>query len=225
MTECTAQIAAGADLSAAIAAAPEGATLCLAPGSYSGCLRIERSLTLRGPGAILDAGQEGRVLLLPVDGARVLLEGLTLRGGSAKEGGGVAIEAFAELTLRDCRLEGNRARGAGGGALYASMGKVVLERCTLADNQAEAGQALFANQVARLEARSCVLSGAGTGSLVLARDGARIEFEGCRLDAPLVLEASGTSSRAPELRLVACTLGGRIQNDPVRPARIHIDTP
>jgi nitrous oxidase accessory protein len=87
-------------------AAPAGAVLDLAPGTYEGPLLIGKRLTLRGGGrAVIDNGRRGTVVTVRAGGST--LEGLILRGSGDSllhEDSGVRIEA-PSVTLRGCRIE------------------------------------------------------------------------------------------------------------------------
>ncbi|MGC2857753.1 nitrous oxide reductase family maturation protein NosD [Novispirillum sp. DQ9] len=98
--------AGGTALAGAIAAAPAGAVLRLAPGVHAGPLVIDRPLTLIGDdGAIIDGGGTGSVV-------RVEAPGVTLRG-IALRGSGIDLPARDSAILLDkaasgAVIEGNR---------------------------------------------------------------------------------------------------------------------
>lgn len=66
-------VAAGADLAAAVAAAPVGATLLLEPGEHRGPLVLDKPLHVWGPPTAIVRGREGSTV-------RVLADGCSLRG-------------------------------------------------------------------------------------------------------------------------------------------------
>lgn len=75
----TLEVAAGADLAQAVAAAQPGDTLRLAPGSYTGAIVIDKPLVIEGPqdrSAIIAGTREGRTLW--VKSADVSLRNLTI---------------------------------------------------------------------------------------------------------------------------------------------------
>ncbi len=86
-------LVAGADLQAAIEAAPEGSTITLASGSYAGPVHVDRAVTIEAePGAELVGGGKGTVLT--VDAADVTLRGLTVSGSGSdgnKDDAGVQV--------------------------------------------------------------------------------------------------------------------------------------
>lgn len=77
------EIAPGADLQAALDAAPAGVTLCLAPGEYAGPLRITRPLTLWGPRAAI-VRSSGKGHTIDVEAANVQLLGFSIRGSGMR---------------------------------------------------------------------------------------------------------------------------------------------
>src|SRR5207249_1746538 len=70
-------------------------------------------------------------------GATVSLSGLTVTGGSAKEGDGGGISNNGRLTLRNSVLSGNSTAGSGGG--IRNHGTLTLSNSTLAGNSARLG--------------------------------------------------------------------------------------
>ena len=60
----------GGDLSRAVAEAPEGATLCLAPGTHDGPVTIQQRVTLRGPrDAVIRSRGRGSTVSIEAEGA------------------------------------------------------------------------------------------------------------------------------------------------------------
>jgi len=81
-------------------AAPAGATLKPAPGSYAGPVRLDKPLVIDGGGQVtIDAGGKGTVFSLETDGA--VLRGLTLPDFYAiTHAGGIGVEAQMEKLER-----------------------------------------------------------------------------------------------------------------------------
>jgi uncharacterized protein YkvS len=123
----------------------------------SGEIAIGKALTIDGPGArVLDVsgGDSSRIFHIDTAGD-VAISGLTLRDGFADDGspngpmGGAVLKlGDGALALSDMQLLDSTAIGLGsaGGALFASdsAGELVLERVTVAGNQANgSGGGLF----------------------------------------------------------------------------------
>ncbi|GEM_PF-1711866 len=100
--------------------AVDGDTLYLASGTYTEHdIVINKSVTIQGlngaANTILDAGQAGRVLALPL-GVTVTLDGLTIQNGLGALGGfGGGIYNNGTLTVQNCILNGNAGPISGGG--------------------------------------------------------------------------------------------------------------
>ena len=101
----------GADLQAAIAAAPPGGTLVIR-GTCVGNFVIDKDLTLKGgrPKATLDARGSGTVLTIPAanrsTGATVRILSVGIRGGNP-----AGIENWGRLTLESSTVRGNSGVG------------------------------------------------------------------------------------------------------------------
>ena len=103
---CTAVVAHGEDLAARLAAAAPGARLCLAPGSWSGPLRVGAGVTLAGP---RDAVLSGGDTVVRLDGVGAALEGVTIEGSGRRFD---RLDAALFVTGDGARVEGVEIRGA-----------------------------------------------------------------------------------------------------------------
>lgn len=143
-----------ATLAEAIAAASSGDTICLGVGTWSEQLRIsDRHLRIVGPGepgdTVIDGSDSGRVM--KVYDSILELEGLSVRGGLAEQGGGI-YASRSELRLRDVVLRDNAVRpdtsdptktiGLSGAAISSENGIVDLERVSIFDNTLDCGDRL-----------------------------------------------------------------------------------
>lgn len=139
-----------------------------------------------GPGtrtvAVDGGGKSG--LFRIARGAKVVLSGLTLRGGAADaetDFNGGAIWNQGDLTLRESYLKNNSGNAGGaifnvgatvsierstlqnnaardsGGAIWSANGALALWQCTLTGNKAQSGGAIGANAV-DLSVKSCTLA-------------------------------------------------------------------
>jgi hypothetical protein len=130
----------------AVDAAMAGDTILIATGVYTGVqvrsgltqtALISKSLTLRGGYNVsfdvwdplaytttLDAGKQGRVLLIS-GSVTATLEGLSLVNGDAgQDDGGGLYAVTSTVTITDCRLIGNTASSGGGLSLVGGWGSV-----------------------------------------------------------------------------------------------------
>jgi hypothetical protein len=97
-------------------------------------LAITRSLTIVGPpeGVTIVGGGSSRVFIVATDVYDVVIENLTIRGGSVPGGHGGGLFNGGRLTLRNSTLEENWAQG-DGGAIF-NTGWLTLENSTVARN-------------------------------------------------------------------------------------------
>jgi len=159
-------------LQTALDATPDGGVIVACPGTYTGPVFIDGSLTLRSlDGAettIIDAMAAGAAVT--VISGDVAIEGLTLTGGKNESFGG-GIDAFGHtgsLELRDAVLEGNEASFGGGGAFQSSDG-YRLTGTTVRDNVAtEGGGGLFLDSEGELDGLTIETNDAEYGGGVAA---------------------------------------------------------
>jgi len=111
-----------ATIETAIDAAPDGATIIIAPGVYSGFKvpdtnsRLTRVILAgAGSGRTTITGVRG-TLITVARGAVVTIEGVTITGGGSSPGAGAGgIANYGALTLKDSTVTGNHAVARGGG--------------------------------------------------------------------------------------------------------------
>ena len=129
----------------------------VAAGTYEENLGITRDLTLRGAGAdrtTIDGGGKGSTVIV-VD-VTVEISDLTLTGGEAAAGGGLAIHG-GDVTVLRSRLVDNHA-GQGGGAMVF-LGTLTMRDSTVSGNRSEeAGAGILLNSEAS-ELRNVTISG------------------------------------------------------------------
>ncbi len=135
----------------ALAIAASGDTIRVAPGTYNENLfwaNIDVSIigTAGAAVTIVDGGANGSVAIVPPSTTAVI-EGLTLRNGSATQGGG--INSRGALTLRNSTVSGNVCTGGyyGAGGGIASTGSLTLVNTTVSNNSAQSyrgGGGIFA---------------------------------------------------------------------------------
>lgn len=192
----------GDDVQAALTG---GGVVCFAPGVYAGAFTVDRSVTLRGePGAVLDAGGKGSVLLVAQDDLVVGVEGLTLRNGHNAAGGGLLLQGYSAVTVADCVVEGARASEAGG-AVYAAAGQLEVTGTAFRGNAGRFGQDLIATGVAEVRVRGSTFAGD-----VAAREGAVLELNDTAVAG--TVDVRGTTTRGPKVTIAGGAVP-RVQND------------
>lgn len=220
-------VKAGADhLAQALAACPKGSHLSLEAGEHAGDLTIDKSVTLTGSagaGAVIIRGSgRGPVLRVDDDGLAVRLQDVTLTGGVAEAGGGLAVFGRGTVAVLQCVFSDNQAGMLGGGGVYARAGLLQLDGCRFNGNVGRQGGAVMLDMAMKAELQRChfeanrgELGGAlrvAEGADVVIRAG---QFKGNAGQDGAVLRASGTRSRQPKLLLELCDVdAGKLINGP-----------
>ena len=162
------------NIQAAVNAAATGDIIFIHPGTYTGPgnrdIVINRDLELRaaeGPGTVaIDC--ENAMRGFELEYTNVIIDGLTIRNGSADNGGAVRIEG-ASPEFHNCVFEDNNATARGGAIYVFEEASVTLQYCVLARNHAEVeGGALLGRGWSSLVLRhnTFVLNGAPAGGHV-----------------------------------------------------------
>lgn len=221
--------AGGGALAAAVAAAPAKAKLCLAAGEHQGGFAVERSITLHGAAdgkTILVGDGRGPVLRVDEDGVLLQLTALTLQGGVADAGGGLAIRGRGVVQVQDCTFRDNQGGMGGGGGLYARAGRLTVERCTFSGNRGKQGGGVWLDQVVKAKFVRVTFdhNSAERGGGVRVTEGAEAEFSGCAWqgNTPDALHVSGTRSRVPDVRVLVGEADGALENGPEIPGHIRV---
>ena len=229
----------GRTLGAVVEACPPGAVVEIAPGRFSGPVRITRPITLTGAGDLsrLEAGEtDGLVVVDAGPEDRVALESLTFEGGRSGSGAGLRVNR-GRVFLHNVHIQGCRAER-GGGALHVAGGEVDATLLRVNDVGAArggavwvAGDGLFRLRDGQIESAFAELGGA-----FAVEDGARVFLESvtvhkCRATAPSGGQAffvSGTSGLPPphlsllRVRLSDVPFGLPVFVDPRHPGRVKV---
>ena len=152
-------------ISAAIAASFDGDVVEVGPGTYSEGLNFGgRDITVRsmaGAATTIVDPVSGRCLTATGQkGIGARLEGFTLRGGSANEGGGVYVSASSPV-LVNCVITGNESTtgNGNGGGVYVASGSPKLVGCTVLQNTASGNGGGVYVASGSLALENCVISG------------------------------------------------------------------
>lgn len=232
---CDVQVpAGGSHLAAAVAAAQTGDRLCLAPGDHQGGVVIDKSITLLGTAGAAATRIVGHsrsaALRVDDDGLAVRLEGLTLTGGHAEAGGGLAIYGRGKVQIADCVFSANHAGQYGGGGLYARAGLLQVERTRFEANHARQGGGVFLDQALRAELSRVVFAGnqASHAGHLRVSEGVELLVKNSQLgamqaDDGVAVAVSGTRSRQPRITLQFCEVAeGALRNGPEIPGAMVV---
>lgn len=165
-------------LAEAVAAAPEGAVVSVAPGTYTEPLVLRRAITItaeEGPGTVRIAPREGvAVVLAGPPSATAQLSGITVQGAPG-------VVAAVLVTSGALRLTECTVAGAGWSAvLVRDEGAVHAGDCTLT---APAGAGVVVSSPVGSSVSLSRITGVGTTAVVVAGDGV-LDLTATRIDDP-----------------------------------------
>ncbi|MFM1831717.1 MAG: hypothetical protein RLZZ461_33, partial [Planctomycetota bacterium] len=198
-------------IQSAIDAAPEGAVVRMAPGTFVENLVIgSRSIRLVGSGAhqtVLD-GNATLPVVRVTDVAELEIHNLRItngkRTGDQILGGGISAEGVKLILIEDCLIDGNKSDYQGGGLASMNVGMTVVRRT------------IFTNNLAGPNGGCCgasggaaVIRGLGGGGPCLG--GSSALFEDCLFVRNLAQTNNGLSS-----------LGGAIQHTAAQDGSLHV---
>lgn len=167
--------------------ARDNAVIHLAPGRIRGRLIIDKPITLRGSGAdrtIIDGLGKGPTISIDADHGEVRIEEMGITGGRGLNGGGISIDNGAEVYVVGCLLDRNAAKTGRGGAIAIDTGLLHLIECTIVQNKAVQGGAIFVGGNAKCEVSACIVAenSALSGGGFSVVDGAEVEIWTCRVE-------------------------------------------
>lgn len=117
----------------------DGDTCLVNPGTYTENLTLNgKAVAIVGAGGarvtVLDGNAAGSVVTVEnVEAGTVLLDGLTIRNGSAERGGGVYCSG-SSLRIENCTITENAARIYGGGIYGSEDSPLAVTNCTVSYN-------------------------------------------------------------------------------------------
>ena len=139
-----------ATIQSAINAAPNYATILVAPNTYAPFDLSGKAVTIASLGSasnsFIDGVNLARCITMTSPAASAtIVQGFTIQNGLATDGGGVLVEN-AGLSLRDCVIRNNTASDAGGGVACISSA-MILVNCTFTNNIGARGGAVYLENV------------------------------------------------------------------------------
>lgn len=188
--DCAVLVGPGESIQEAIDAAPEGATICLAAGTWEENLELGKSLILRGAGAEQTTIRADRFFspVIHVEGSGtepidVQLSGFTLTGTMGFNNAALRIEGLARATVEGCAVVDN-----GQGIDVMGDAEVRIVDCDVYDNDGGIG----ALDSAVVHISGCRIEGNGVG--VLLADAAEATIVGNVIRGHLIVGIASISS-------------------------------
>jgi len=205
--------------------APENAILRLKPGIYHGGLLINKSLTLSGLSesaakVVIDGqGAGGAVITIHGKLLKVIFKNLTITNGLAEAGGGVFVSSGQHTEIHDCVFRNNQADYYGGGGVYASAGKIIIQNTQFLRNFGRHGGGILldGSVQATIQNTTFARNRGRRGGGMRIKENARIKCESCIfVDNELeprgkgeAIYISGTMSQTPILEITDSILSSK----------------
>jgi len=168
-------------------AGPTDFEIIVAPGTYNEAIdTLSKSIHLRssdGPGVTtIDAGglNSSAITVTNADSASpaTIIEGFTITGGDAGQGGGMFIQG-AGPTVVDCIFVNNSA-ALGGGAIYTDSANPTITGCTFELNSAPSGGAIrSSNGLVTVTSSIFLFNTANHGGAMHISSGSDAHIDGC----------------------------------------------
>ncbi|TVQ56868.1 MAG: hypothetical protein EA377_01650, partial [Phycisphaerales bacterium] len=182
--------------------------IIVAPGTYNEAIdSLGKSFHLRSSGGpevtIIDASGLGASVVTVTDAdsasPAMVIEGFTITGGDAGQGGGMFIQN-ASPTVVDCIFVNNSA-ALSGGAIYTDSANPTITGCTFENNSAPSGGAIRSSNGFVTVTSSIFLSNAANhGGAMHISGGSNANIDGCTFE----------SNEAVEIGDLVGLLGGAI---------------
>ncbi|MCP4837779.1 MAG: hypothetical protein GY894_00250 [Planctomycetes bacterium] len=180
-------------IQAAVDVASNGDEILVAPGTYTGTGdevvdTLGKAITIKASGTpeetIIDGeGARGVVQCAGGEGADTIIEGFTITGGSAVNGGGIYCGWDSSTTITNCIFTNNTADGGGGGIYCHGNSSPTITGCTISNNTAgDDGGGIFGSSNSSPTISGCTISGntvhcyaTHVGVLVMGQEGAHLK--------------------------------------------------
>ena len=124
-----------------------------------------KTLTLSGltlKNATAPSGGDGGAILVNISNGKVVLSNCTIKDCKAdtnRNGGAIFVQSSGRAELSNCTIEGCNANGGSGGAIGSQGGTVTITGCTLTNNSATDGGAVYATSGGTFTMHSGTISG------------------------------------------------------------------
>ncbi|MFD0276378.1 right-handed parallel beta-helix repeat-containing protein [Kitasatospora sp. NPDC127111] len=164
-------------ISAALAEAPEGALITVAPGRYEEALVLTRAVTVAA-GDVGDAGDGGTVEVHAVAGSTVVVDAEAVRLSGLVLSGTDRQAPVLDLRRGQAALDGCRIRGEAWTAVLVWQDATLAARGCWVENPQGAGVVVTSTGASVLE--DTEVADAGSSAVVVAERG-RLEVRDCRL--------------------------------------------
>ena len=153
-------------IQAGIEAAADADIVLVSPGTYAENIDfLGRLITLRGEAGseatIIDGGHAGSVVkFVGGETVEVVIDGFTIRNGSALKGGGIYCDESSP-TITNCSISENSASegSSGGGGIYCMRSSPVIMNCTIAGNSAPIAGGIWCVTNSSATITNCTISG------------------------------------------------------------------
>ncbi len=187
----------------AVNAAPTGAMIQIAAGTYTENLTIGKSLSLQGErqtSTFITGGGVGTVVTVST-GFTVEISDVTIQNGhGSTNGDGGGVFNSGTMTLRDCTVSSNTtspsgspASGSGGGIYNAGLATLTLSNCTVSGNSA---------------------SGAGNGGGIYSRTSSHTTLDNSKVTTNTATSGGGVYVEpTSNLTVNSSTVSGNTPND------------
>ncbi len=215
----------GGALSTFLNAAPAGAVVQVAPGSYEGPLSITQPITLRGAGELTRIrGGCGRPISISVGAAgQVVLDSLRLERGESEDGGAVLV-TDGDVRMSNIHIQWCTAKRRGG-AIAVLGGRVAAQSLQVLETTAERGGALWVGHNGQLSLHDSQVGRceAALGGALAVEGSALVEVAGLTVRRARARSSSGgqalhvrsIAAGAPQVRLDRVWLDGSTFGAPI----------
>ncbi|QEH34974.1 putative outer membrane protein pmp20 precursor [Aquisphaera giovannonii] len=165
---------------------------------------------ITGPDGGVTVDAHGASRVFQVDGGvTATISGMTITGGSAQNGGGLANYG-GNLTLTSCTVSGNSAGNNGGGVYSNTGGTTTLADCTVGDNSATVnGAGIYVNGGGSASLTDCTITGNTGLQGAVFNSGSTVSLTDCTASGNTAGYGAGVyTNNGGTTTLTNCTVSG-----------------